>query len=255
MMLIDTHIHLDDKAYQKNLDEVVGRADEAGIKYFINPGSDLKSNKTIPDLVKKYPRIIPAFGIHPHEAKTFDDEILKFIKGQIAKFNAVAVGEIGLDFHYNFSNPDIQKDIFIKQLQLAKEFNLPVIIHCRLAENEVYEILKKEGISRGVIHCFSGNAEEALKFLSLGFYIGITGVVTFPKAVKTKEVVKNIPLDSILTETDGPYLAPVPFRGKRNEPSFIPYILKEIAGIKSIPEENASRVLFENAKKCFGILK
>lgn len=254
-MLIDTHIHLDDKSYQEDLNEVIKRADSADVKYFINPGSDLRSLKEIPELVKKHRQISPAFGIHPHDAKMFNENAEKLLIELIKKHKTIAVGEIGLDFHYNLSPPEIQKEIFIKQLRLAKEFCLPVIIHCRNAENELFEILKKEKIKSGVIHCFSGNTEDAEKFINLGFFIGITGVITFPKAVKTKEVVKNIPIKSILAETDGPYLAPVPFRGKRNEPSYIHYIVKEISAIKSLPFEETSSILFKNSVNCFSLFK
>lgn len=251
--MIDTHIHLDSTKYKNDLPEVIKRAKQAGVNYFINPGSNLESNEKIINLIRLWRKeIIPAFGIHPHDASKFNDEIYENIKKYCQTYKAVAVGETGLDFHYNFSKQDVQIDVFKKHIQLAQELDLPIIIHCRKAENQVYEILKDKNV-RGVIHCFSGNWEEAQKFLDLGFYLGVTGVVTFPKAFTLQEVVKKTPLERLLVETDGPYLAPVPHRGKRNEPAYIILVAEKIVEIKKVSREAAKEQLNKNAKICFNL--
>ncbi|MFH1454338.1 MAG: TatD family hydrolase [Armatimonadota bacterium] len=250
-MFIDTHIHLDSKEYENDLEEVLSKAGEKEVEYCINPGSDLRSLDTIPRISEKYPQILPAYGIHPHDAKDFNDNLYSKIKTMLQE-KAVAVGETGLDFHYNFSEPQIQKEVFLKHINLSKEFDLPLIIHSRKAEEDIYNLLKKENMKKGVIHCYSGSLEYAEKFINLGFYIGITGVVTFPKAENIRDIVKNIPLERILTETDGPYMAPVPHRGKRNLPEYIPFIAEKITQIKEKNLEVIQGQLFENAKDLFG---
>jgi len=227
-MFIDTHIHLDSKEYTADLDAVIKSAFDAGVKYFINPGSDLRSLDIIPRICENHPQILPAYGIHPHDAKDFDDKIYAKIKSLLQQ-KAVAVGETGLDFHYNLSDPNIQKEVFMKHIYLAKEFDLPLIIHSRKAEEEIYDILKKEKISKGVVHCYSGTLDYAKRFVDMGLYIGITGVITFNKAENIRDLVKNITIERLLTETDGPFLAPIPHRGKRNLPEYIPIIADKIS--------------------------
>lgn len=249
--MIDTHIHLDDKSYRNDLPEVIKRAKTSGINYFINPGSDLKSNERIIKLIQEFKEIFPAFGIHPHDADKFNQSIYKNIKSYCKIYKAIAIGETGLDFHYNFSKQNIQIEVFEKHIQAAQELDLPLIIHCREAEEQVLEILTRSGSGRGVIHCFSGNWEYAQKFLDLGFYLGVTGVVTFPKAVALHEVVKKAPLERLLVETDGPYLTPIPHRGKRNESAFLNFTIDKICEIRKINRETAKEQLNKNAKICF----
>ena len=250
-MPIDTHIHLDSKEYSADLDDVIKRAENAGIKYFINPGSDVKSISRINEICKTYSQIIPAYGIHPHDAKYFSEEIGILLENSITQNNACAIGETGLDYHYNLSDPDIQKKVFKQHIKLAKKYKLPLIIHSRNSEVDFFNIINEENYFNGVIHCFSGDLYWAEKFISLGFFLGITGVITFKKAHELKNIVSKLPLSSFLPETDGPFLTPIPFRGKRNESSFIPLIIDEIAKIKNLPVDLVSEQLLKNSSKLF----
>lgn len=254
-MLFDSHAHIDDKRFDNDRDEVIERAKEAGVKYIMNPGADFESSDRAVKLAEKYDMVYAAVGIHPHDASSMDDMMLQLIKAMARKKKVKAIGEIGLDFHYDFSPRDIQEKWFIEQVRLAKELNMPIIIHDREANQPVMDILKREkAFDTGVLmHCYSGSAELARQYVNLGAYISIAGPITFKNAQKTVKVVEEISLDRLMIETDSPYLTPIPYRGKRNESSYVQYVAGRIAEIKGItPEEVGERTL-ENAKKFFRI--
>ena len=218
-MLFDSHAHLDARRFDDDRDKVIERAKENGISYIMNPGADFESSVKSVELASKYDIIYAAVGVHPHDAKTMDEMMLQLLKGMTKKPKVMAIGEIGLDFHYDNSPRDIQKKWFREQIRLAKEVNLPIIVHDREANNEVMNILKEEeAFDNGVLmHCYSGSAELAKQYVKKGAYISIAGPVTFKNARKAVEVVSAIPIDYLMIETDSPYLTPHPYRGKRNE--------------------------------------
>ncbi|MDK2919357.1 MAG: TatD DNase family protein [Candidatus Petromonas sp.] len=254
-MLFDSHAHLDARRFDKDRDEVIKRAKENGISYIMNPGADFESSVKSIELADKYDMIYAAVGVHPHEAKTMDDMMLELLKGMTKKPKVMAIGEIGLDYHYDHSPREIQREWFRKQIRLAKEVNLPIIIHDREANQDVMNILKEEkAFDTGVLmHCYSGSAELAKQYVKLGAYISIAGPVTFKNARKTVEVVKTVPIDHLMIETDSPYLTPVPHRGKRNESGYVRFVAEKIAEIKDMSFEEVARQTTENAKKYFGI--
>jgi len=254
-MLFDSHAHLDDERFDKDRDEVVKRAREEGISYIMNPGSDFSSSVKAVELAEIYDEIYAAVGVHPHDAKDLDELTLNLIRELAKKDKVKAIGEIGLDYHYDFSPRDIQKKWFREQIRLAKELNLPIIVHCREANNDVMNILKEEkAFENGVLmHCYSGSLEMAKEYVRRGAYISIAGPVTFTNARKTHEVVAGIPLDYLMIETDSPYLTPHPFRGKRNESSYVKLVAEKIAEIKNISLEEVAEKTMENGKKYFRI--
>ncbi len=279
--LIDTHCHLEMPVFDEDREDVIQRARDAGIEAIITVGSDLKGNIGSLELSKKYDFIYSSVGIHPHDAKDFTEEIYKqlrewateysrlrrpaeagtqqspphppLVKGGDGGGKVVAIGETGLDYHYDNSPRDIQREVFRRHLALAKESDLPVIIHSREAKNDTLGILRESGINRGVLHCFSGDMEMAESVMEMGFYISIAGPVTFKNAKKIIEIVKIIPDDYLLIETDAPYLAPEPFRGKRNEPAFVANTAKRIAELRGVNFEDVARITTLNAKRLFRI--
>ena len=250
-MLIDTHIHLADGCYDKDRDVVIARAREEEVDYLIVVASDLESSKKCVKLTEEFKSLYAAVGVHPHEAKTVDENTYSKLKELVKSKRVVAIGEIGLDYHYNHSPREVQKEVFRNQIRLAKELRLPIIIHHREALSDAIKIVKEEKIRKGVFHCFSGSLEEAKEVISLGFYISIAGPVTFKNAKRLQELVKELPLDKLLIETDGPYLSPHPFRGKRNEPAYLKYIAEKIAELKGLSLDEIARTTTENAKKLF----
>lgn len=254
-MLFDSHAHLDARRFDDDRDKVIERAKENGISYIMNPGADFESSVKSVELASKYDIIYAAVGVHPHDAETMDEMMLQLLKGMTKKSKVMAIGEIGLDFHYNYSPRDIQKKWFREQIKLAKEVNLPIIVHDREANNEVMNILKEEeAFDTGVLmHCYSGSAELARQYIKRGAYISIAGPVTFKNARKAVEVVEAIPMDYLMIETDSPYLTPHPYRGKRNESSYVRYVAEKIAEIKGISFEEVAERTMENAKKYFRI--
>ena len=263
--LIDTHCHLEMDAFNPDRGEVIGRARDAGIEAMITIGSDLEGNIGGLELSQKYDFIYSAVGFHPHDAKDFTEEIFRKIKEWAAHphfpvgeggqqgSRVVAVGEIGLDYHYDHSPREIQQEVFMKQLQFAKAANLPVIIHTREAKKDTLDIIEKTGVNKGVFHCFAGDVEMAEQAMKLGFFISIAGPVTFKNAKGLKEVAKTIPDDYLLIETDAPYLAPEPSRGKRNEPSFLVHTAKAVAELRRVGLEDIARITTLNAKRLFRI--
>lgn len=254
-ILVDTHCHLDMAAYNKDLVDVVTRAETAGVKKIITIGIDLKSSYEAVKLANRFECVHAAVGVHPHDSKHFSTDVGDQLIKLSQKKEVVAYGEIGLDFVKKYSSKETQLKVFAQQVELGKEINLPLIIHDREAHDSIYQILKDNGPfdSGGVIHCFSGDANDARRFIDLGFYISIPGVVTFNKAEVLHEAVRHIPLTSLLIETDGPFLAPVPRRGKRNEPSYALYTAKRVADLKKVSLDELATQTTMNASKLFGI--
>jgi len=264
MELIDTHAHLDFPQFDGDREEVIKRALAAGVGIIINVGADLASSRAAIALAEEHPQVYAAVGVHPHDAKTLTDEVLEELRELTHHPKTVAIGEIGLDFYRDLSPRDEQRRAFEQQLALASEVGKPVIIHDRQAHDEVMAILRRwvEGghqpsaISHkpaGVMHCFSGDLEMAQRCMDMGFYISIAGPVTFKNARRLPEIVRQLPLESLLVETDSPYLAPHPHRGKRNEPAYVRLIAQKVAELKGVPLEIAARVTADNARELFGL--
>lgn len=255
-MLIDSHAHLADTQFHKDLAEVIRKAQAENVSNVIIVGDNIMTSHQVAEIADTYKDLFAAVGVHPHNARNYspaiEHELVRLVQ---QRHKIVAIGEIGLDFHYRNVPKNIQIDTFTKQLHLAKKLHLPVIIHCREAFKEVRDILLQKELKglRGVVHCFSGDLEEAREIVNLGFYIGITGIVTFTNSDVVQEVVKNISLGAMLIETDCPYLAPTPFRGNRNEPSYLKLIDKKIAEIKNLPLKDASAITRNNTINLFSL--
>lgn len=252
--LFDTHCHLEMEDYDNDRDEVFRRAEDAGVKYIINAGSDREGVLKSLELSKRYHFLYPSIGIHPHDAKTLNNDLYSEIKELAKSPKVVAIGEIGIDYHYMNSPKDIQIKAFKRQIELARQYNLPIIVHSRKAKEDTLRILKKEsaGLS-GVLHCFSGDAEMAKEAIKMGFYISIAGPVTFKNANRLREIAGLIPDEYLLIETDAPYLSPVPMRGKRNEPSFLRFTAEAVAEIRGVTVSDIARITTLNAKRLFKI--
>ena len=249
--MIDTHSHINFQDYKENFEKFLSEIKQNEVEKIIIPGVEPLSFNEIISLCNKYEMIYGALGVHPSEFKTYNQEVEETIYKLIKESKIVAIGEIGLDYHYGFDSKEEQKDILRKQLKIAEETKLPIIIHDREAHEDVFEILQEYKLSNVIFHCFSGNSAFAEKCIEKGYYIGIGGVVTFKNAKELKESTKIIPLDRILLETDAPYLAPVPFRGKINSPIYLKYIAQEIANIKEINIEEVKEKTTINAKRIF----
>ena len=249
-MLIDTHCHLFFDYYD-DIDEVIMRAKSEGIGMIIVNGIDRKSNEEVLNLVKKYDIVYGALGIQPQEVNNCNDNDILFIDKHINDDKIIAIGEIGLDYHYECDR-ELQKKYFIKQLELANKYNKPVIIHSRDCINETYNILKEYNV-KGIMHCYSGSVEMARKFNQIGFLIGIGGIATFKNAIKIVDVIKNIDLEYIVVETDSPYLSPEPYRGKRNEPKNVGVIMEKICNIKGLGYKELCDVVSSNVLRLFDI--
>ncbi len=254
-MYFDSHAHIDGERFDEDRDLVINRAAANGISFIMNPGADLESSMRAVELAQKYDMIYAAVGVHPHEASTMDAHLLAMIEMLSKKPKVKAIGEIGLDFHYDFSPRDVQRHWFREQLRLAKRLNLPVIIHDREANQETFDTLKEEkAFETGVLmHCYSGSAELAKSYVKQGAYISIAGPVTFKNSKKLAEVVKTVPMDRLMIETDAPYLTPEPFRGKRNESLYVTYVAQKMADIKAVAVEEVAKATLENAKTFFRI--
>jgi TatD DNase family protein len=252
--LIDTHAHLDSKQFDDDRDDVIEKCKTQGFKYIIDPATNYETSKKVLDLSRKYDIIYTAIGIHPHDAKEFSDDIMIKMEDMYKNDKVIAVGEIGLDYHYDFSPREIQKTVFREFLRLAKKIALPVIIHNRESDKDMIEILESEADNRlkGQFHCFSGDLELARKVLDFGFSISFTGSITFNKN-KSDEILRIIPSDRLLLETDSPYMAPIPHRGKRNDPKNIPVIAGYISRVLNIPEQEIIEQTNQNAVKFFNL--
>ena len=249
--MIDTHIHLNDNKYNENLDQIIKDAINNGIKKMIVIGYDFLSSKKAVEIAEKYNNIYAMVGLHPSEVDKEQDKDLNWLKEFLKNKKVIGIGEIGLDLYWTKEYKELQIEFFEKQLKMSLEYNVPVNIHSRDAIELTYQILSKDNY-RGIIHCFSGSLEMAKKFIEKGYLLGIGGVVTF-KNTNLKEVVRNIPVEYIVTETDGPYLAPTPYRGKINKPEYIKLICEEICNIKNISLECLEKQIDENVFNLFGI--
>ncbi|MED1607996.1 TatD family hydrolase [Cytobacillus kochii] len=254
-MLFDTHVHLNAEQYDEDLEEVIKRAREAGVEKMVVVGFDRPTIERAMELIEQYDFLYASIGWHPVDAIDMTEGDLIWIEELSKHPKVVAIGEMGLDYHWDKSPKDVQKDVFRQQIQLAKKVKLPIIIHNREATADIVEILKEENAAEvgGIMHCFSGSPETAKECIDMNFYISLGGPVTFKNARKPKEVAAEIPLEKLLIETDCPYLAPHPFRGKRNEPSYVKLVCEQIAEIKNIPVEEVAAITTENAKKLFAI--
>lgn len=252
-MYFDSHAHLDDSRYDHSRDEIIAAAKENGIRYILNPGADLASSIKAVNIAQKYEAVYAAVGVHPHDVKDMDEATLEILRALTKKEKVVAIGEIGLDFHYNHSPQAKQRYWFERQVGLAKELKLPMIIHDREAHQEVFNLLKKSkaGEYGCVMHCYSGSLELAKEYVKQGIYISLAGPLTFNNAKKTHEVAQGIPLEWLLIETDSPYLAPVPHRGKLNQPSYVGLVAQAIASAKGITVEEVADKTTSNALKLF----
>ncbi|WP_447973243.1 TatD family hydrolase [Nitrospira sp. Kam-Ns4a] len=256
-MLIDTHTHLDDARYDEDREAVLARAREAGITALVTIGCDLASSRAAVALADRYPQVYATVGVHPHEVRQIGDDWYDQLRRLAAHPKVVAYGEIGLDYHYNYSPPRLQRDRFREQVCLAKDLGLPIVVHTRAAQDDTIAILREEKADRvgGVFHCFSGDAALARQALDLGFYLSFSGVVTFRNAEPLREIAKTVPLDRMLVETDCPYLTPVPHRGKRNEPAYVRLVAERIADLTRpagpSPLEEIGRITSENAQRLF----
>ena len=254
-MIFDTHAHYDDDAFDGDREALLFGLREAGIGAVTNIGASLSSSKTTLELSKRYPWMYAAVGVHPSETAELTEAGLDWLRQAAAGERVVAVGEIGLDYYWEEPEHKIQKEWFSRQLALAGELHLPVVIHSRDAAKDTLDLMKAECARAfgGVIHCFSYTVEMAREYLNMGFYLGIGGVVTFNNAKKLKEVVQYAPLDQLVLETDCPYLAPVPNRGKRNSSLNLSYVAEEIAKLKGVSREQVEAVTWENALKLYKI--
>ncbi len=253
-MIFDTHAHYDDKQFDEDRDELLNSMAAMGVNTIVNVGASFKGCRRALELAEKYPFMYAAVGIHPDEAGFLNEDTFAELKGWCRGDKVVAVGEIGLDYYWDTEPRDLQKKWFVRQLELAREMGLPVNIHSRDAAEDTFRIIKEhaEGIP-GIIHCFSGSRELASEYVKLGFYIGVGGVVTFKNGKKLKQVVKEISLSNIVLETDCPYLAPEPYRGKRNHSGYIKYIAQEVAGLKGITYEEVIEETEKNARAVYGL--
>lgn len=253
--MIDSHAHYDDKAFDEDRDLLLSTVFESGIRKVINVGASMRSCRETIKLAEKYEQIYAAIGVHPSDTAELTEEDMNWLKEKSSLEKVVAIGEIGLDYYWDEPDREIQKKWFRRQLALAKEVSLPVIIHSRDAAADTIEIMKEYGSGEipGVIHCYSYTKESAREFLEMGYSFGIGGVLTFKNAKKLKEAVANIPMDRILIETDCPYLAPEPNRGKRNSSLYIPYIVQVMSQIKGISEEEVIRITSDNTERLFHI--
>jgi len=253
--MFETHAHYDDKAFDPDREELLNSMKENQVSYIVNVGASIETSKKTIELAEKHPFIYGAIGVHPSETAELNEEKLQWLKENSKEEKIVAIGEIGLDYYWEEPTKEIQHNWFSKQLQLAHEVNLPVIIHSRDAAKDTIDIMRSNQAERlnGIIHCYSYSKETARDFLNMDYYFGIGGVITFNNAKKLVEAVEYIPIDKILLETDCPYLAPMPYRGKRNSSVYLSYIATKIAQIKGITYETVVEETCKNAKKLYRI--
>ena len=253
-MIYETHTHFDDASFDSDREEAIEKAVSSGVQRFINVASSMSTSRSSVELAEKYPYFLASVGVHPEECADLSESDMDVLAGYAKNENVAAIGEIGLDYYWDEPDRDIQKKWFRRQIELARDVNLPLIIHSRDAAADTYDILaagKAEEVG-GIMHCYSYSSQMADKFIDLGFYIGVGGVVTFKNGKKLREVVEHVPMDRIVVETDSPYMAPVPNRGKRNSSEYLPYIIEAIAGIKGLTTEEVETVTYNNAVKLFG---
>lgn len=248
-MYFDSHAHYDDRRFKDDRDTLLSQTlPEAGVDFLVNIGCDLRTSKASISLAQKYDYIYATVGFHPHELHDINSQSIDELRKLAQNKKVVAIGEMGLDYHYDTHPREVQKFWFLQQLRLAEELDLPVVIHSREASQDTFDIIERSPIRKGVIHCYSGAAPMALDYVKMGYYIGIGGVVTFPTAKKLVEVVEQVPLEKIVIETDCPYLTPAPNRGKRNDSTQLQYVVQKIAEIKGVSAEEVCRITSENGK-------
>ena len=258
-MIFETHAHYDDECFNEDRDELLRRLPEEGVGVVINSGASVESTRDTIRLAKEYSHVYAAVGVHPSEMEELDEDFMLWMKEQASDEKTVAIGEIGLDYYWD-KEPEVQERQrywFGRQIELARETGLPIIVHSRDAAADTMQVMKEHHAEDipGVIHCYSYSKEMAMEFVKMGYYIGVGGVVTFKNAKKLKEAVEVLPLEKILLETDCPYMAPEPYRGKRNSSLYLPYVIEEIARIKGVSAEEVERVTEENARKLFHKVK
>lgn len=253
-MLFDTHAHIDDEKFDGDREAVLERALENGVTRLLNVGADMASSRRSVELAGAHEMVYAAVGVHPHEVAGMTDGDYELLARWAKEDKVVAIGEIGLDYYYDLSPREDQKRHFAAQLDLARQTGLPVVVHDRDAHGDTMEILKREGKGlAGVVHCFAGSLEMASELVKMGWYLGVDGPVTFKNAAKLPEIMKKIPLERILIETDSPYLTPVPLRGRRNEPSFVRYVAEHVAKLRNMEFEAFARAAAQNACRLFQI--
>ena len=252
-MFFDTHTHLDDEKFDTDREEVIASLKNEGTTLCVNIGANIKTSKASIALAEKYDFIYAAVGVHPNDTGDMCDEDLAQIEEMAKHPRVVAIGEIGLDYHYDEPDPDVQKIWFEKQLRLAQKLSLPYVVHDRDAHADVLEIIKKVGYTNGVMHCFSGSVEMAKEVTKMGMYVSIAGQVTFKNAPKVCAVAASVPLDKLLIETDSPYLTPEPFRGKRNNSGYVKYTATKIAELRGMTTEEIATITMENGKRFYNI--
>jgi len=252
-MIFESHAHYDDEQFKKDREAVIKKIKAAGVGCVINIGDNMDSSRKVLELARTYKDFYAVVGVHPQAVQEMKEDDLEILLAMTAFEKVVAIGEIGLDYHYDVGMKEVQKLWFRQQIRLAKSLGLPMVIHSRDATQDTFDLLlENQGEETGgVIHCFSGSVETAKRYVDLGYYIGIGGVVTFEKADRLKEVVKAIPLEHLLIETDAPYLAPTPYRGKRNDSSYLPYIIQAIGAIKGVSAELVEEATWNNGQRLF----
>ncbi|MDO4294696.1 MAG: TatD family hydrolase [bacterium] len=254
-MIIDTHAHYDDEAFDEDRDQLIRGFAENGIEMVVNVGAGIETSKRTLELVAQYENVYGAVGVHPDGVQDLTEADMEWLKSVSGREKIVAIGEIGLDYYWDTAERQIQKKWFVRQLGLAREVGLPVIIHSREAAADTLEIMKAEKSEEigGVIHCFSYGVEMAREYLKMGFFLGIGGVLTFKNGRRLKEVVEYAPMESLVLETDSPYLTPVPYRGKRNNSNYLPLVVEELAKIKGLSAQEVIDITRENALRLYRI--
>ena len=254
MPIFDTHAHYDDSRFDGDRDAVLAALPEAGVELVLDPGCDLPSSRAAAALAERYGHVYAAAGIHPENCAGFQDADLAALRQLLAQPKVVAIGEIGLDYYWEENPPrDFQQMVFRKQLALAEELDLPVIVHDREAHGDSLAIIQEFPTVTGVFHCFSGSPEMAAELLKRGWYLGFDGPITYKNAKRAPEVAAITPLDRMVVETDAPYMAPVPMRGKRNDSRYLPYVIEKLAEWKGVTAEEMTRVTWENGRRLFRI--
>lgn len=255
MGIIDSHAHLDSERFDYDRDIVISNLEENGVERVYNIGADLESSIASVELASIYENLRAVIGVHPHSADEYNDEVENKLIELAKNENVKAIGEIGLDYYYDYSPRDTQREVFIRQIELANKLNLPIVIHTRDAVQETFDIIKeakqKYPDLKVLIHCFTQSVEMMREYMKLGCYIALGGAVTFKNSVHPKEVAKEVPLEFLLLETDSPYLAPTPMRGKRNEPMFIKHTAKEIGKLRGMKAQEIIDITAENAKRFY----
>ena len=251
MQLIDSHCHINDKQFENDLADVIARASDAEVVQMICVGTDIKSSERAIEIADKYSNVFATCGIHPHDSDKPDEKYIQILEEFSTHEKVVAIGEIGLDYFYDFSDKKIQKIVFREQLELAKELNLPAVIHNRESDADLFNIIQLAKLHNGVVHCFASDIEFANKLIDIGLHVSFTGMVTFVKSLH--DVIEKIDINKIMIETDSPYLSPKPHRGKRNEPAFVVNIVNTIAELKNIDPQSVALRTIETTRDFFNL--